>query len=295
MLGSRAVIPDFDRINESLEVMSFSDFQANDILQIWQKFEHQFAIRTCDDDTNSFQVRINERLYDSNVSIGDLRENFFGFNDNQENIAFTSLRRDGNSESGAMQEKDIARLLRRLFEADEVFLNPFRADELKENKRELVDLLIITENVMIFVQAKDSPNKEDILNRTINRKRTTIRRHIEKATAQVKGALCYARDHDGVTIFIDHKPVRIDLNGRQIVGIVVVKELFDDDYLACSLPVLNLVRELELPISLLDYPQLHVLTQNFKSPSEFVNGLFRALDMALESEQFPKSVFSKKY
>jgi hypothetical protein len=97
-----------------------------------------------------------------------------------------------------------------------------------------------------------------------------------------------------VTILSEETSLKIDLNDRQIVGLVMVKELFDDDYPECSSPVLSLVRELELPVSLLDYPQLHVLTQNLSAPHNFINGLYDALDMALEHDQFPKSVFSGK-
>lgn len=147
---------------------------------------------------------------------------------------------------------------------------------------------------MFFIQAKDSPNTKDMLHRSIDRKRKTIRGHIKKATDQMRGALTYARDHEGITILLDGKPVTIQLGDRQIVGLVMVKEIFDDDYPECSAPVLSLVRELDLPINLLDYPQLHVLTHNLATPAHFINGLFNALDMALEHEQFPKSVFSGK-
>ena len=147
---------------------------------------------------------------------------------------------------------------------------------------------------MLFIQAKDSPNTEDTLRRSIEKKRKTIRGHIMKATGQMRWALTYAREHGGVTILLNENPEKIQLGNRQIVGLVMVKELFDDDYSACSAPVLSLVRELELPISLLDYPQLHVLTQNLTTPTSFINGLYNALDMALEHKQFPKSVWSGK-
>ena len=101
----------------------------------------------------------------------------------QNNITITSLDRDRYS--GLMQEEEIARLFRRLFEKNEIFLNPFRADDAKKEKRELVDILIVTDRVMLFVQAKDSPNTVDMLQRSIERKRKTVRGHIKKATDQV--------------------------------------------------------------------------------------------------------------
>jgi hypothetical protein len=292
MLGANAVNSDFERFKSNIDQSSFTDFKQDKILETWKKFDRQFSLRTKDDDINSFIIKIDNRLYPDDVMIMDVRENFSGFNDGENSIAVTSLDRDGDP--GPMQEKDIARLFRRLFEKNEIYLNPFRADDEKKEKRELVDVLIITEHIMLFVQAKDSPNTEDSLKRSIDRKRQTIRGHIQKATYQMRGALCYARDHDGVTILLDKIPVTIKRGTRQLIGLIVVKELFDDDYPACSTPVLKLVRELELPINLLDYSQLHVLTQNFTTPTHFINGLFNALDLALEHEQFPKSVFSGK-
>ena len=117
---------------------------------------------------------------------------------------------------------------------------------------------------------------------------------LKRRLIKFRGALCYARDNDGITISINDRPTTIKRDGRQLVGLIVVKELFDDDSPECSAPVLKLVRELKLPINLLDYPQLHILTQNFTTQTRFINGLFDALDMALLHEQFPRSVFSKK-
>lgn len=292
LLGAKIHNEHFNRFSKEINTATLPEFQENNTLNIWKGIENQFGLRTVDDDCNAYEMKLEDRLYPDDVMIMDIRENFSGFNDSQNNIAITSLERDGDP--GPMQEKDIARLFRRLYEKNEIFLNPFRADDAKKEKRELVDILIVTEHVMLFVQAKDSPNTADMLQRSIERKRKTIRGHIKKATDQVRGALCYARDNDGITISINDNPVTIKRNGRQLVGLIVVKELFDDDYPECSAPVLKLVRELDLPINLLDYPQLHILTQNFTTQIAFINGLFDALDMALDHEQFPKSVFSKK-
>ena len=82
--------------------------------------------------------------------------------------------------------------------------------------------------------------KVHMLRRSIDRKRKTIRGHIKKATNQMRGALTYVREYGGAAILLDGKPVTIKLGGRQIVGLVMVKELFDDDYSECRAPVLDL-------------------------------------------------------
>lgn len=286
LLGASAKNKNFDRFANQIDKASFHKFQDSEILETWNKINQCFSFRTEEDDVNAYEIDLNDRLYPDDVMITDLRESFSGFNDRGENLAVTSLER--SDDPGSMQEKDIARLLRRVFDAKNIYLNPYRAD----TNKELSDLLIVTDSMMFFVQAKDSPNTEDMLRRSLDRKHKTIQGHIQKAVNQMRGALTYARDNQGVTILSNDSSITITLEDRQIVGLVLVKELFDDDYHACSAPVLSLVREIELPIGLLDYSQLHILTQNLTTPARFINGLYDALDMALEYDQFPKSVWS---
>lgn len=286
LLGASAKNKDHERFLKQMNDASFPRFQDVEILETWKKIGQIFSFRTKENDINSYEIDLNDRLYPDDIMITDLRESFSGFNDRAESLAVMSLERDGDP--GPMQEKDIARLLRRVFDGRGIYLNPYRAD----TKKELSDVLVVTDSVMFFVQAKDSPNTKDMLCRSRDRKRRTIQGHIQKAVKQMRGALTHARDSQGVTILSNDKPITIPLESKQIVGLVLVKELFDDDYPACSAPVLKLVREIELPIGLLDYSQLHVLTQNLRTPARFINGLYDALDMALEHEQFPKSVWS---
>lgn len=285
LLGAAAKNKDFERFSKQMNGASFPKLNNVEVLSTWKKMDQTFSLRTEEDDINAYEINLNNRLYPEDVMFIDLRENFSGFNDRAASLAITSLERN---DPGPMQEKDIARLLRRIFDRKDIHLNPHRADI----KEELCDVLVVTNRVMLFMQAKDSPNTQGMLRRSIDQKRKTIRRHIRDAADQMRGALTYARDNKGVTILSNNKQMIIPIENRQIVGLILVKELFDDDYPTCSAPVLALVREMKLPIGLLDYSQLHVLTQNLKTPTRFINGLYDALDMALEHEQFPKSVWS---
>jgi hypothetical protein len=285
LLGASAKNKDFERFSKKMNDCSFFNLKDHNILENWDKINKIFSLRTQEDDINAYEIGLNDRLYPDDMMITDLRERFSGFNDRAESLAVTSLQR---VDPGPMQEKDIARLLRRIFDREDIYVNPYRTD----TNKELSDVLVVTDSVMLFVQAKDSPNTKDMLRRSLDRKHQTIRNHIQNAANQMRGALIYARDNKSVTILSNNQRVTIPLNSRQIAGLVLVKELFDDDYPACSAPVLKLVREIELPIGLLDYSQLHVLTQNLRTPARFINGLYDALDMALEHEQFPKSVWS---
>lgn len=268
MLRVRVINTEFQRFRSEIVQTTLPRMQRDKFLEVRGNILRQFGLRTKEDDINSFKIKILDEIY----------------------LDKSGLIRDGDP--GPMQEEEIAGLFRRIFEEHEIYLNPLRADKIKKEKRELVDILIITDRIMLFVQAKDSPNTSDSLKRSMDRKRTTIRNHIKKATNQLRGTLNYARSHDGVTILLNKKPITIKRGNRQLIGIVIVQELLDYDYLECSAPVLKLVRELELPINLLDYPQLHILTKNLTTPARFIWGLFDALETALEKDQFPRSVFS---
>ena len=176
----------------------------------------------------------------------------------------------------------------RVFPADVIYLNPFRADTGKE----LCDVLIVTAKEMLFVEAKDSPNTEASLARTLDRKRQTIQNQIEKATKQLSGALLYARSNDGVVIRSDAGPVTLSLEGRQPLGLVVVREMFDDTQFENSEPILAAVEAIQVPLMLIGYPGLHMTTQNVGTPYRFIGALHDIFDMALEHGRFPRSIWS---
>ena len=161
--------------------------------------------------------------------IFDARTSFHG---KDEPLITVSLKRPA-AVSGSMYETDIALLLSRVFESNEIYLNPFRVD----TNKELTDRLIFTDRVMLFIQAKDSPNTSEILERSIEKKLKTIRKHIVKATNQMRGALTYAQENKGVTIVSENSSIKIDLGKRAIIGIVMVAELFEDDFPASASPL----------------------------------------------------------
>lgn len=282
LMGVNAINVDFERFTSEISKASFVEFNRSEIWAIIKRLDDRFGMRDSNDDACAYTISLEERLYPDDIYIADIRDKFFGFNDSDQSIAMFSLEREGDP--GPMQERDIAILMGRVFDKNGIYINPYRND----TDKELADILVVTEENLLFIQAKDSPNTEQILSRSIERKRKTVRSHINKASDQLQGALTYARDNDGVVIKGVDAPITISLAGRQLVGMVLVREMFDDDYPECSAPVLNVVRLLELPSVLLDYAGLHIMTQNLTSPALFINGLFNMLDVGLDNDAFPK-------
>ncbi|MBS1596071.1 MAG: hypothetical protein JST90_17295 [Bacteroidetes bacterium] len=286
LMGVKAVNKDYARISQSIDSSKLHKFNQSEMLSFLERIHEGFGIRNEVDDENAFTIKLGERLYPDDFVHMDLTNISHDIEEAKKSIIVTSLERD--SDPGPMQERDIALLMGRVFEKQSIFLNPFRPD----TEREITDILIVGDKTMLFIQAKDSPNTDDMLRRSIERKKATIRSHIQKATNQIRGAINYVQENKGVMIKNRAGIKTIPLDGRQIVGLIIVKEMFDDDYLECSVPILKEIRTLELPIALLDYSQLHVISQNLKDETSFINGLYTLVDVALQHGRFPKSVWT---
>lgn len=286
-MGVKAINKEAKRFQSAMSKASFPTIDAFPFQVLLRKFQMLFSIRDNHDDENAYSITLGERLYPDDVVIMDTRSMQYGYHADPTSVVTTSLERE---EPGAMQEHDIATMMGRVFKDLDIYLNPYRTD----TDRELTDILVVSDHIMLFIQAKDSPNTEEILNRSIDRKRTTIRSHIKKATDQAQGALTYARDNNGVNIKYQNRDIIIPLNGRQLIGLIVVREMFDDDYAECSAPILKAVYHLDMPISLIDYAGLHVMSQNLSNGDSFVNALYNMLDVALDNNEFPKPIWSSK-
>jgi hypothetical protein len=285
LLGVLASNPEAARFHSELSRATFPEEDLSQLETMTRRLEQRFAVRSTDDDHKAFTIKLGERLYPDDIMFFDARDGAYRFNDAEGVPAITSLERE---HPGHYQERDIALMMGRLFREESIFLNPIRDDTGKE----LTDVMIVADEVMIFVQAKDSPNTEAALRRSIERKRSAIRSHIDKATKQLRGALSYASQNGGVTIRRPAGPATIPLGEKQLVGLVIVREMFDDDYPACSAPILDLVRSQKYPCILLDYSGLHLIARNVGSAAKLVAGLFNMLGLALDHDQFPKPVWN---
>ncbi len=284
-LGVRATNSDVDRWRREFETATFAPFDVATCYELANRLKHRFSVRDGNDDRSAFTMLLGERLYVDDLLILDTRPEAHQFREAQSRPAIARLVRE---DPGPPQERDIAVLLSRAFPAGSIYLNPFRAD----TDTELTDVLVVTERAVLFIEAKDSPNTAASLNRVIDRKRKAIQKQIEKATKQLQGGLSYARAHDGVTVQTTDGPTTIPLDGRQLLGLVVVREIFDHDQFANSKPVLDLVEHLRLPIMLIDYAGLHMVSLNLRTPERFIDALHNLFDSAIEHGRFPRSVWN---
>lgn len=267
LMGLWARHTEVERFRREIGAATFASFDMKTFGDLANRLHRRFSVRDETDDRAAFTLSFEDRLYpDDQAMLAEL------------------VRED----PGPPQERDIAVMIGRAFPPDAIYLNPFRADTGKE----LTDVLIITDKVMLLIEAKDSPNTAVSLDRSLDRKRLTIQKQIVKAAKQLKGGLTYAKEADGVVIVTDDGPKTVPLEGRQLLGLVVIREMFDHDQQANSDPVLALVDEIQLPLMLIDYPGLHAITTNLRTPARFLGALHDLFDMALEHGRFPRSVWS---
>jgi hypothetical protein len=231
-----------------------------------------FATRTQRDDQDSISIDFRESHFADDLVILDAREGNHLYQGG-ESFSFSQLERQ---EPGAFQERDIAHLLGRLFDPRSIYMNPLRVTD----REEIADLLVLTDSEIIVVQAKDSPNTEQVLRNTITRKKATARKALAKAINQVRGALRYMQSASPFEMIVGHIVLPVAIGKREVRALIVVKELFNDEFGAYSPAILDLAKETGIPCIALDYPELQAYT-GMSSREKF----FEAFDLVYKHGQ----------
>lgn len=281
MMGVSVHNPSADRFKALIADISFPTFDQRTVGEIVRRSELRFAIRDAQDDRDAFVLAFKSSLYPDDLIFVDARSGAPHFGGEHSHSTNTIEREN----PGPHQERDIALLLARVFPHAEIYLNPVRTD----NNKEICDLLVVHEGMILFIQAKDSPNTEVSLRRSVERKRLSTKGHVEKAARQVLGAARYASASNTMNMIAAGKQVAINIEGRQYYGLVVVQELFDDDA-ASGAAVVEIART-NFPCLLVDYSGMHLLAQNLRSPAAFVNALSQLSAAAVEDGHYSRPVW----
>lgn len=81
------------------------------------------------------------------------------------------------------------------------------------------------------------------------------------------------------------------LEGREIRTLIIVKELFNDEYSAYSRIILPLATETRVPCIALDYTELQMYTSNLTDEDSFFGAYDRVFIHGTESGVFPRLRF----
>ena len=223
-----------------------------------------FGARTADDDQRAILAVFKDSHSPSELFVLDATPEMNGYQGG------AGFRHDTLSRTnpGYHQERDISACLLRVFESDQVMMNPRR----KDNQKEILDHLVLTEELAILVQAKDSPTTEASITRTIQRKRLATRSQIYAAVRQINGAARYLQQQGAAKIVVAEQNIEIGLGDRRVIGLAIVKELFDDEGEAYTAACVKMAA-LSGGGMVMDYNSFHAFTHWFASHDAFVQSL----------------------
>ena len=262
LLGFRAENPNAHRFRVLSNTMRFVSPTLERARQVHNEMQVWFGVRSPSDDVAAFTIHLRERLFPDCLA---------------EHV----------DNPGDLNESDIATALHRSFRGDQVFLNPIRAD----NGLEFVDVLVATSKTVLLIQVKNSPSTESALNRKITRKINIAAKHVKAAARQLKGSINHLRSEDPIEIITDGKRRNVYISGRDVFGLVIVKELFDSEQPAFSPPVFNVFDETGIPCLVLDHAEFQQLTFFRTAEESFVGALEEIFSVACAHGLFPRSRF----
>ncbi|MES2280562.1 MAG: hypothetical protein V4542_04040 [Pseudomonadota bacterium] len=277
--------PKFKQFGNVFSKINLLALTVAETLEINNKIGNWFRGTTSKDDRKSFPIYFEENLFPHDAVLLDLTDPV-SLVTGAKSISVNSLER---KEPGDYQEADIVRLLLRIFRSEQIFLNPFKQSDHKE----LVDVLVVGDQHALFIQAKDSPNTESILRNATSRKRAKSLSQLEEANGQLKGAISYAKKNPILQLNLKNLHRSISLQGLQIVGLAVIKELFEDvdTFEKYSELTLDLISQTGVPCVFLDYPDLHMYTRHTTDEMTFMGALQQLFEIGWTKKRFGRLQF----
>lgn len=242
-----------------------------------------FSTRSPKDDVQAISVKLDTPIYDEDRKFKDERPDLFkfhGFNGFTE-VSLVKL------EPGQFQEMDILLLLQRIFRADQIYHSPRRIND----GEEICDILVITDQFCLVVQAKDSPNTEDTLLSTLERKRLKAKKQLNEGCKQVAGAIGYFRRVQPLSFTINCSSSEIDLGKREIFSLVVIRERFDDDFYNYSSSLMSLHEKIDLPVLGVGYDELIQICTYCQGSEGFRGAYMELFNEALRTGIFKRMRF----
>lgn len=248
-----------------------------------QELDHWFAHRSSSDDSDRVVIRSQNSINTTQITV-DSRLSVNSHHGRKQTSMYAPIERP---DPGEQSEQDIVSMLLRVFPGRQVFLSPTRPDD----GREFVDVLVSTPRFIVLIQAKDSPNTESTLRRSMARKKATVKSHLRKATAQLRGSLSYIMSGDTIQIICDGSLHDISPAGRLVVGLIIVKELFRDEYDVYSKFAFDLFNETSARCFIMDMMEFHSFTFHCRTEESFFGALRDVFLFAQHHGQFPRSRF----
>ncbi len=242
-----------------------------------------FSARLIEDDLQAISVRFEAPMYAEDRKFKDERPELFKFHGSA-GFSEVSLVR---LEPGQFQEVDIILLLQRIFSPEQIYHAPRRVND----GEEICDVLVITDEFCLVVQAKDSPNTETMLTKSLERKRAKAKSQLHEGCNQIAGAIGYFRRVRPLRFTIDDREQKIDMGHRDILSLVVVRERFDYDFMDYSTRLMALHQKIDLPCLGVGYGELIELCTYCEGPDGLRSAYMQLFYDALNTGVFKRMRF----
>jgi len=271
-------IPDVAR--ERLENMPWlkgSFLEAQEMLQnvgLW------FGLRIPQDDQEAITIRLAHNPYGDTIAINDMRYPLHQHH-GAKGFSISMLERN---EPGNFQEEDIIKCLVMCFPQDQIYHSPKRTTD----KEEICDILLVTDDRVLIIQAKDSPNIDRIVQQKMSRKRTASQTAFKKALGQVRGAHSYIRDCKGSLRYIlNDEEHFIDISDKTLFSIIVLKEVFERDGEEYATALNALMTERKMPCFVISYGLFFELCYRVHDSKKFLQFSEEVVDYICHSQDLP--------
>lgn len=280
MLGycSRLVIS--EEYKSALMEAKFPSVEGLDQSAILSLIADRFSNSGPAEDAGAIAVTFESSLFPENYVFLDLRDENHSYKGTP-GYSHTFLVRP---EPGDYQERDVINLLQRTFPPSSIYLAPLRVND----REEVVDVMVVTDKNVLLIQAKDSPNIERILSNSLARKKATTHGALKKAVSQARGAIGYLRRKSPMSVIMDGSEIEVEYAGKRIYSLLVIKELFLDEYAAYTPPMLKLAKDTGVPCIALSYSELHQYTTHLVGDDAFFEAFMRVFDYGVEHGEFPR-------
>ncbi len=273
-----------DEVTQQIEKITLLEFSLPRARSMIDGIDRFFGLRTPIDDSRAITILLCKSTYGDDLFIQDLRPEYHSYHGSR-GFSHTVVERE---EPGTYQEEDIVQCLLRVFPPEQIYLNPKRIYD----NEEMCDILVITKKHLFIIQAKDSPNIERISKQKLSRKRNNVMSALKKAINQAKGAVSYSqRNTNKLEFLINGQRYTINTNGLKTKTLIVVKELFNDQFGEYSQQLLGFSRDKQIPCVALDYPEFYSYCVNLRDEQAFFNAYDRVMEYAIKEGEYPRLRF----
>lgn len=283
LLGYRATIECGADTQSFIEKAVLLPFNISSAKLSFHYMGEWFGRRNKKDDMSAMSIKFGSTLFTEDLFIQDMLPENHSYHGSGL-FSHSLLERE---EPGHFQESDIVRLLHKIFLPEQIYLGPLRVTD----HEEITDIMVVSNSNILFIQAKDSPNTEHVARNTITRKKAITIKSLKKAVSQTKGALRYAQSRVPMQLISGNKEIEIILEGKAVRSLVIVKELFSDEYSDYSDLILPMAKDTLVPCIPLDYTELHMYTSNLREEDDFFSAYDRVFSHGVESGMFPRLRF----